>query len=106
MANVRVEWVLPTTKFPSGKPLPIDQIRSFEVAISADQGSSWVVTDEFGVDVGATQFTDLEPGVWSFRGVTIDKAGRRGVEAFGQVEIVAPDESGPDAAVLTVTLLP
>lgn len=105
MANVRVEWVLPTTKFPSGKPLPLDQIRGFEVAISADQGVNWAVTDEFPVDVGATQFTDLEPGIWAFRGVTIDKAGRRGVEAFGQVE-VAPDESAPAAAQLTVTLLP
>jgi hypothetical protein len=103
MANVRLEWALPTTKFPSGKPLPVDQIAGFEVAISADEGASWSVTDVFPVDVGATVFTDLEPGIWAFRGVTIDKAGRRGVEAFAQVE--AADLSGPGAATLVATLL-
>jgi hypothetical protein len=103
MSTVRLEWVLPTTKFPSGKPLPVDQIAGFEVAISADQGQTWTVTDTFPVDVGATEFTDLEQGIWSWRGVTIDKAGRRGKEAFAQLEIA--DLSGPGEATLVAILL-
>jgi hypothetical protein len=103
MANVKLAWVLPTSKFPSGKPLPVDQIDSFEVAISGDDGASFAVTDVFPPSVLETVFTDLEPGVWQFRGVTIDKAGRRGVEAFASLDI--NDLSGPGAATLEVTLL-
>ena len=103
MANVKLEWVLPTTKFPSGKPLPVDQIDAFEVAISGDDGASWTVTDLFTPDVLSTLFTDLEPGAGRFRGVTLDKAGRRGVEAFAVVEIA--DLSGPGAATLVASLL-
>ena len=104
MANVRLEWVLPTTKFPSGKPLLPADIAAFEVAISADEGASWTVTDMFLPNVVSTEFTDLEPGLWKWRGVTIDKAGRRGREAFAE-QLIA-DASGPGAAVLTATLLP
>ena len=102
MANVRLQWVLPTTKFPSGKPLAVADVAGFEVAISADGGASYAVTDVFPPTVLETVFTDLEPGQWNFRGVTVDKAGRRGVDAFTMVEIV--DLSGPGAATLTATL--
>ena len=103
MADVRVSWVLPTVKFPSGKPLPVSDIEVFELAISGDGGASWAVTDAFTPDVLETVFTDLEPGDWQFRGLAIDKAGRRGVEAFGGVTIA--DLSGPGAATLNVVLL-
>jgi hypothetical protein len=103
MANVKLDWVLPTTKFPSGKPLPIDQVAGFEVAVSGDEGANWTVTDVFAPDVLSTVFTDLEPGVWRFRGVTLDKTGRRGVDAFAVIEIA--DLSGPGAATLETTLL-
>lgn len=104
MATVRLEWVLPTTKFPSGKPLLPSDIAGFEVAISADEGANWTVTDVFPVEVNASEFTDLEPGLWKWRGVTIDKAGRRGREAFAE-QLIA-DASGPGAALMTATLLP
>lgn len=102
MANVKLSWVLPTTKFPSGKPLPVDQIDAFEVAISGDAGASWAVTDVFPPSVLDTLFTDVEPGEWRFRGVTVDKAGRRGVEAFASLSI--EDLSAPGAATLVATL--
>jgi len=104
MANVRVEWVLPTTKYPSGKPLLASEIAGFEVAISADEGANWTVTDLYPPDVVSSEFTDLEPGLWKWRGVTIDKAGRRGREAFA--EVLVADASGPGAALMTATLLP
>lgn len=103
MANVKLEWVLPATKFPSGKPLAVSEIDYFEVAISADDGANWAIADLFQPDVLSTVFTDLEPGNWKFRGVTVDKAGRRGVEAFADRAIA--DLSGPGAAALVATLL-
>jgi hypothetical protein len=103
MATVRLTWVLPTTKFPSGKPLPVEEIAGFEVAISADEGQSYTVTDVFPPSVLETLFNDLEPGKWMWRGVTIDGEGRRGVEAFA--EVVVADLSGPGAAVLTAQLV-
>jgi hypothetical protein len=102
MANVKLSWVLPTVKFPSGKPLPVGDIDAFEVAISGDGGASWAVTDVFPPSVLETLFTDLEPGDWRFRGVAVDKAGRRGVEAFASVAIA--DLSGPGAATLEAVL--
>lgn len=103
MANVKLEWALPTTKFPSGRPLPAGEIAGFEVAVSIDDGASWSVTDVFTPGVTSTVFNDLEPGLWKFRGVTLDKSGRRGVEAFASVDIA--DLSGPGAGVMVASLL-
>lgn len=103
MAHVKLEWVLPSVKFPSGKPLLVEEVDRFEVAVSADEGASFTVTDEFTPDVLSTVFQDMGPGLWKFRGVTIDKEGRRGVEAFAEVQIV--DLSGPGPATLVATLL-
>lgn len=103
MANVKLEWVLPTTKSPSGRPLAVSEIAGFEVALSIDDGASWSVTDVFTPGVLSTVFNDLEPGLWKFRGVTIDKSGRRGVAAFADVDIA--DLSGPGAGTLVATLL-
>jgi hypothetical protein len=103
MANVKLEWVLPTVKFPSGKPLPVSEIAGFEVAVSADEGESFAVTDVFTPDVLSTVFSDLGPGLWKFRGVALDTSARRGVEVFADVQIV--DLSGPGAGTLVATLL-
>lgn len=103
MANVKLEWVLPTVKFPSGKPLQETEIAGFEVAVSADEGTSFTVTDVFTPGTLSTVFQDLGPGLWKFRGVAIDTSNRRGVEAFA--EVLVADLSGPGQATLVATLL-
>lgn len=102
MANVKLEWTLPTTRFPSGRPLAVADIAAVEIAQGVD-GSSYGVIDVLLPTQLSTVVTDLEPGEWFFRGVVIDKGGKRSAPKTGS--IVVPDESGPgELLAFTLTL--
>lgn len=100
MANVRVKWTLPTTR-QSGLPLQVSDIAAVEIAQSADGGASFGVIDVLPPTTLETVVQDLEPGEWFFRGVVVDKAGRRSDPKSGSV--VVPDET-PPGQLLTLVL--
>lgn len=76
MTDVRVIWVLPTTR-ESGKPLAAADIDRVILEMSADGGANYVGVDEFPASVLETTVVELEPGEWFFRGTVRDTAGRR-----------------------------
>lgn len=101
MANVRLRWVLPTTR-QSGKPLAAEDIRSVEIAQSADGGQSFGVIDTFPPATLETLVNELEPGEWFFRGVVIDTANRRSNAVVKSITIA--DTTPPGELTLTLAL--
>jgi hypothetical protein len=102
MANVKLSWALPTVRL-SGKPLDPATIREVEIAISGDGGVNFAVSDVLAPATLETIFQDLEPGVWQFRGVVVDTAGRRGPAAVASISI--EDTTAPGAPTLEVVLV-
>lgn len=98
MQSVKVIVVLPTTR-KSGRPLPIEQIDSYRLEISAD-GANFVPYDTFTPDALENVVPDLEPGTWSFKGVVIDTALR---ESAGVVASITVEDNSPPGE-LTITL--
>jgi hypothetical protein len=92
MANLKVDWVLPTTR-DSGRPLPLSEIAHVSLFISADGGQNYVKFNDFAPDVLSTVITDLEPGTWYVSGLVTDTQGRASgpVVAFKNI----PDNSPP-----------
>jgi hypothetical protein len=103
MANVRVKWVLPTTR-ESGKPLAVEDISHVRIEVSADGGSTYVLIDDFGADVLETLVQDLDFGVWKFRGLVADADGRVSQPVFGTIDIVPQVDDTPPGALLELTL--
>lgn len=101
MANVRLTWTLPTLR-KSGRALDPATIQAVEIAISADAGATFTVTDVMPPNILELLFTELEIGTWVFRGVTVDTSGRRSDPATATVDV--PDETAPGAPVLTAEL--
>lgn len=93
MAAVKIVWTLPTTRKPSGLPLDPADIAGVEIAGSADGGASYSVLDVLPPTTLETTINELEPGTWFFRGVVVDKAGKRSAPKVGS--IMVPDESPP-----------
>jgi hypothetical protein len=102
MANVKVSWVLPTTR-ESGKPLAVTDIDSVQIEQSADGGANYVVIDVLPPTVLETTVTDLEPGDWFFRGIVLDKAGRPSKPVTGSISIA--DNTPPGELTLTLALV-
>jgi len=94
MANLRITWVLPTTR-ESGKPLAPADIAGVDVELSADGGESFT---SLGVKAG-TEFviTELEPGEWFVRGTVVDTKARRSAPLSGSA--VIEDATAPSALV-------
>jgi hypothetical protein len=103
MANVRLTWGLPTVRG-SGKPQDPALLSGVEIAVSSDGGQTFTVTDLFPPAVLTTDFTDLEPGEWFFRGVAIDTAGRRGPASVSSVSLADTSPPGPLSAFTVVEL--
>lgn len=102
MANVKVSWVLPTTR-KSGKPLLVEQIAFAFVEMSADLGANFGPVGQFPPDVLETTVTELEPGEWVFRGSVQDTAGK--VSGTVEARIVVEDTSPPSDLQLTLSLV-
>lgn len=91
MFNVNVTWTLPTTRKPSGRPLPLEEIAGVEVSISANgvdfSTPVFVPSNQTGYP-----FTELEDGTWHFRGRCKDTDGRPGEYLTASI---THDESPP-----------
>ena len=102
MANLKVDWVLPTTR-KSGKPLDPAQIDSVKIELSAD-GTNFGEFGSFAPAILSAQINELEPGTWSVRGTVKDTAGL--VSAPVVQSIVIPDTTAPSELVsLSLTLV-
>ena len=97
MANVRLRWTLPTTRSQGG-PLPVSEIQSVEIAVSADGGTTFQVSDVFMPSVLETLFTEVDFGLWTYRCVVIDSLGQRSVERFATADV---KDTSPPGAVVT-----
>jgi hypothetical protein len=93
MADVNVNWVLPTTRT-SGKPLNPADIAAMELALSID-GTNFTPFDSYTRDILSTVVTELEPGDWYFRGVVVDTLNRRSLPRVSSINI--PDLTPPGA---------
>jgi hypothetical protein len=93
MADVNVNWVLPTTRT-SGKPLNPADVAAMELALSID-GNNFTPFDSYTRDILSTKVTELEPGEWFFRGVVVDTLNRRSVPRVSS--LVIPDLTPPSA---------
>lgn len=100
MRDVKVSWVLPTTR-ESGKPLAAADIDRMVLEMSADGGANWIGVDEFPPAVLETTVVELEPGEWGFRGTVRDTRGRRSKPVVAS--IVIEDDTAP-GALLSLTL--
>ncbi len=100
MANVKVMWVLPTTR-DSGKPLSVGDIDYVSINLSSDGGLNFGEFGRYEPNVLETMVTDLEPGEWFFSGIVVDTAGRPSKAT--KKSIVVPDTS-PPGALLSLTL--
>lgn len=101
MANLRVRWVLPTTR-DSGKPLNPADIANVKLEISADLGVNYVVLGTFPPNVLETLVQDIDYGDWYVRGTVEDTAGRVSDPAVASV--LNPDTTPPGALALTLSL--
>jgi hypothetical protein len=102
MANVKVSWVLPTTRA-SGKPLAVSDIDSVLIEQSADGGANYVELATLPPSVLEVDATDLEPGDWFFRGTVFDRAGRASKPVVQSIAIA--DNTPPSELALTLTLV-
>lgn len=75
MANVRVQWALPTTR-ESGKPLNPADIEAVSIEISADGGANYAPVGDFAPNVLETTVADVDFGEFFFRGTVRDTKGR------------------------------
>src|SRR5574343_711450 len=100
MANVRVTWVLPTTR-ESGKPLAVSDIQHVKLELSADEGTSFGAVGDFTPDVLETTVQDLDFGTWVFRATVVDTKGRVSQPALGT--IVNEDTSPPSVVNLSLS---
>lgn len=101
MANVNVNWVLPTTRV-SGKPLNPADVAAVDLSISID-GTNFTAFDSFAPPTLGTVVTDLEPGQWFFSGTVRDTLGRLSIPVVSS--LVIPDNTPPSGLVsLTLSL--
>lgn len=100
MRDVKVSWVLPTTR-ESGKPLAAADIDRVILEMSADGGANYVGVDEFPSAVLETTVVELEPGEWFFRGTVRDTKGRKSQPLTRSIVI---EDTTPPGALLELTL--
>lgn len=100
--NITLRWALPTTRA-SGKPLAAADIQHVAIEVSADNGANYSLLGTFPPDVLSTQLTDLDFGLWAFRGVVFDTKGRTSapLEAF-----LAIEDTSPPSALVTLEAVP
>jgi hypothetical protein len=103
MQNVKVVWVLPTTR-ESGRPLAVEDISHVRIELSADGGQSYARIDDFTPDVLETTVEALDVGTWTFRGLVADKQGRVSAPVIASVEIVPPGDTTAPSPLVTLVL--
>lgn len=91
MPNVTLVWTLPN-KRESGRPLNPADIMGVEIAASVDN-TTFTVMEVLPPTSTEVTLTELEPGDWFFRGVVVDKDGRRSAPVT--ITQTVPDTSPP-----------
>jgi hypothetical protein len=76
MSNLRLNWVLPTTRV-GGEALLPEQIKFVEIKMSADGGLTYNGLVQAPPSVLEHLITDADPGTYHFKGVVQDIDGRR-----------------------------
>ena len=94
MADVQVNWVLPTTRI-SGFPLDPADIAHVEIHLSADGGNSYGKIGEYPPSVLSMTQTELDPGEWFFQGIVVDTKGKASKPLVNAIYI--EDTSDPSA---------
>ena len=100
--NVTLSWALPTTRA-SGKPLLVQDIQHVVVEVSGDEGQTWALIGTFPPDVLSTVVTDLDYGIWTFRGVVVDTRGR---SSDPLLAILENADTSPPSALLSLEAVP
>lgn len=101
MANLRISWVLPTTR-ESGKPLNPADIAGVLIELSADRGASYVVVGNYPPNVLQTLIEDVDYGDWFVRGTVQDTAGRLSLPVVASIN--RQDTTNPGVVAITLTL--
>lgn len=76
MSNLRLNWVLPTTRVDGAELLP-EQIEFVEIRMSADGGLNYNGLVQAPPGTLEHVVTDVDPGTYLFSGVVQDITGRR-----------------------------
>lgn len=100
MANVRVQWVLPTTR-ESGKPLNPADIKHVVIEVSADGGANYAPVGEFAPNELETTIQDVDFGEWFFRGTVVDTKDRASNPVVAS--ILNEDTTAPSELTLTLS---
>jgi hypothetical protein len=104
MRNLLISWILPTTRAPSGAALPVEEIASVLIEISAD-GITFAPVGSYPPSVLSAVVEGLDVGTWYVRGVAYDTLGQRGVGAIATVTVEPPVVVTPDPpGLLAITL--
>ena len=90
--NVLLQWELPVSRA-SGRPLVPEDILHVAVDVSANEGADWTSIGLFPPEILETRITDLDFGVWKFRGVVVPKKGLSSDPLYA--EVVNEDTSPP-----------
>ena len=96
MSNIRLNWVLPTTRT-STRPLPVEEIKHWAIEVSLDAGANWTPLNQVAPPDLSLLVTDVEPGTWKFRGAAVDTADRAG--AWLETSVTVADTSPPEIGV-------
>jgi hypothetical protein len=100
--NITLVWELPTTR-ESGKPLAVTDIQHVAVEVSANGGADWASIGTFGPELTSVPVSDLDFGIWTFRGIVVDTKGR--ASAPVETVFVVEDTTAPSALV-SLTAVP
>ena len=101
MANVKLTWILPTTRV-DGSPATAADVKYAHIDISAD-GTNWSVFGAYAPNVLEETITDLEPGQWHFRGTVEDANGI--LSAPTDISVVIPSTVPLSPLTLTAELV-
>lgn len=102
MANLKVRWVLPTTR-ENGRPITPADISHVRIEVSADSGTNYGMIGDFLPDQLETIVQDLDFGTYVFRGLVADKQGRVSAPTFGTF-VNEPGEDSPPGALRELVL--
>lgn len=93
-----ISWVLPT-KRTDGEAAPATEVRESEVALSADNGSTWSVLGTVATGSEQRYERDLAAGAYKVRVTVIDSDGQRGVPSISDAKVSKAQLAAPTVTV-------
>lgn len=101
MANLIINWVLPTAR-ESGRPLPVSEIRHVSLGLGVAAAGPFTPLGDFLPNVLTNTVEDLAAGDWTVRATVTDI---RGKVSKATIASDYADESAPGQVTLTLTLV-